>query len=67
MTGEETLIEVRSLSKNYTAGDTVVRALKSVSLDIGRGEFLSIAGPSGSGKSTLLNLFGCIDRHDGGT
>lgn len=64
--GIDSLISLRNLSKHYLAGDNQVQALKSISLEIGKGEFLSIAGPSGSGKSTLLNLLGCIDRHDSG-
>ena len=64
--GVDTLISLRNLSKHYLAGDNIVQALKGINLDIGHGEFLSIAGPSGSGKSTLLNLLGCIDRHDSG-
>jgi putative ABC transport system ATP-binding protein len=60
------MIKIKDLHRNYRAGDTVVKALRGVSLEIDQGEFLSIAGPSGSGKTTLLNLIGCIDRADSG-
>ena len=60
------MIKIENVSRNYKTGETVVKALKKVSLDIGAGEFLSIAGPSGSGKTTLLNLIGCIDAIDEG-
>lgn len=60
------MIKVEHVSRNYKTGETVVKALKKVSLDITAGEFLSIAGPSGSGKTTLLNLIGCIDAIDEG-
>ncbi|WP_332447688.1 ABC transporter ATP-binding protein [Sphaerochaeta sp.] len=60
------MIRVEKVSRNYKTGETVVRALKQVSLDVNDGEFLSIAGPSGSGKTTLLNLIGCIDAIDEG-
>ena len=60
------MIEVRDLHKTYAAGDTEVRALRGVSLDIEKGEFLSLAGPSGSGKTTMLNIIGCIDNADQG-
>ncbi len=61
------IISVQNVSKDYMLGKTVVRALRGVTLDIDRGEFLSIAGPSGSGKTTLLNLIGCVDTATGGT
>jgi putative ABC transport system ATP-binding protein len=60
------MIRIQDVVRNYHAGETVVKALKGVSLEITDGEFLSIAGPSGSGKTTLLNLIGCIDALDGG-
>lgn len=55
------MIRVEKVVKDYTMGETVVHALRGVDLEIGKGEFLSIAGPSGSGKTTLLNCIGCID------
>jgi putative ABC transport system ATP-binding protein len=60
------MIKVENVSRNYKAGETIVKALKQVSLQVDDGEFLSIAGPSGSGKTTLLNLIGCIDAIDDG-
>ncbi|MGC9313746.1 MAG: ABC transporter ATP-binding protein [Sediminispirochaetaceae bacterium] len=60
------MIKIDNVVKNYQEGETTVRALRGVNLDVGEGEFLSIAGPSGSGKTTLLNLIGCIDSLDEG-
>ena len=60
------MIKVDEVNKSYHAGETIVPALRGVSLEIDQGEFLSIAGPSGSGKTTLLNLIGCIDSVDSG-
>ncbi len=54
------------LTKNYYLGENVVRALRSVSLDIPEGDFLAIMGSSGSGKSTMLNLMGALDRPTSG-
>ncbi len=61
------IVSVRNVSKDYMLGKTVVPALRDVSLEVGEGEFLSIAGPSGSGKTTLLNLVGCVDTPTSGT
>jgi putative ABC transport system ATP-binding protein len=59
-------VKVDKIVKTYPTGESVVHALRGVSLEVAQGEFLSIAGPSGSGKTTLLNLIGCIDAADSG-
>jgi putative ABC transport system ATP-binding protein len=56
------MLRVRALSKTYGNGDTAVRALRDVDLDVRAGEFLVLLGASGSGKSTLLNILGGLDR-----
>ena len=61
------IVSLKEVKKNYPLGKTEVHAVKGVSFDIARGDFISIAGPSGSGKSTILNMIGCIDVPTAGT
>jgi putative ABC transport system ATP-binding protein len=58
----QALIRVEDVHKYYDLGETRVHALRGVSVDIHRGEFLAIMGASGSGKSTFMNILGCLDR-----
>ncbi|KUL40774.1 ABC transporter ATP-binding protein [Actinoplanes awajinensis] len=61
MASTRPVLDVRDLSKVYGAGETAVRALDGVSLQVERGAYLAIMGSSGSGKSTLMNILGCLD------
>jgi putative ABC transport system ATP-binding protein len=61
------VIRVEDLHKIYEMGDTKVHALRGISLEIHRGEFVAIMGASGSGKSTFMNLLGCLDTPSDGT
>jgi putative ABC transport system ATP-binding protein len=62
-----TIVRLENVRKVYPLGKVEVEAVKSVSFDIEKGDFISIAGPSGSGKSTILNMIGCIDTPTSGS
>ena len=58
----EPVVVAENLKKFYKMGDVEVQALRGISMQINKGEVVSIVGPSGSGKSTLMNILGCLDR-----
>ncbi|MCP4130723.1 MAG: ABC transporter ATP-binding protein [bacterium] len=61
------MIRVRDIEKIYGYGRNALKVLKGISLDIKRGEIVSVVGPSGAGKSTLLNIIGCLDNFQKGS
>lgn len=61
------LIEISHVTKVYSLGETQLRALNDVTLQVNQGEFVAIMGASGSGKSTLMNVLGCLDQPTSGT
>src|SRR3982750_4515292 len=60
------VIDIENITKDYLMGEETVRALRGVSLEIRRNEYLAVMGPSGSGKSTLMNMLGCLDTPTSG-
>jgi putative ABC transport system ATP-binding protein len=55
------VIEIEGVTKEYKMGEEIVHALRGVSLNVRRNEYLAVMGPSGSGKSTMMNMLGCLD------
>ena len=60
------MLTLKNIVKNYGVGETIVQALKGVSFDFRKSEFVSILGPSGCGKTTMLNIIGGLDRYTSG-
>jgi putative ABC transport system ATP-binding protein len=61
------LIRLQNISRLYQMGGETIHALRTISMEVERGEYVAIMGPSGSGKSTLMNLLGCLDTCTSGT
>ncbi len=61
------IIELKDIRKVYVMGDEIIEAVKSVTLNIAKNEYIALMGPSGSGKSTLMNLIGCLDTPTSGS
>jgi len=62
----DNIIQIKEIVKNYFVGTQIVRALRSVTININKNEYVAIMGPSGSGKSTLMNIIGCLDTPTSG-
>lgn len=64
---QDAVIRLHNIKKRYQVGEQEVYALRQISLEIQKGEYVALMGPSGSGKSTLMNILGCLDSPTGGT
>jgi putative ABC transport system ATP-binding protein len=62
VSASDAVIRVENIYRTYSTGELEVHALRGVSMEVKRGEFVAIMGPSGSGKSTMMNIVGCLDR-----
>lgn len=63
----QAIIQLTNIAKNYKIGTEIIHALRSVSLEIYKNEYVALMGPSGSGKSTLMNVLGCLDSPSSGS
>jgi putative ABC transport system ATP-binding protein len=66
MNSSEPVIQIKQIVRNFQLGSETIKVLKSIDLNINRGDYVALMGPSGSGKSTLMNILGCLDTPTSG-